>query len=69
MSTSFYDVASDFLNDQDELVVDGDWLTDEQKVDLKIVTDREWEELALGLADYLEQAANEWATDNVKGDI
>jgi len=62
----YYDLANDVLLAEDNLVAGGDWLTDEEKVGLKVVTDQEWEALAQGLAEYLEMAANDWINDNVK---
>lgn len=62
----YYDLASDVLLSEDNLVVGGEWLSDEEKVGLQIVTDQEWEEKALALAEYLEMAAIDWVNDNVK---
>jgi hypothetical protein len=68
MAADFYGLASNMLLAEDDLVVDGDWLSDEEKVGLRIVTDAEWDEMAHGLAQYLEMAAVDWINDNVKVD-
>lgn len=68
MSVDFHSLASDILLSQDNLVVDGDWLTEEEKEGLIIVTDQQWDEQALALAEYLEMASIEWINENVKSD-
>lgn len=66
MITDFYGIASDTLLKEDNLVVDGDWLSEEEKAGVKIVTDQEWDEMARNLAEVLEQAASDWISENVR---
>lgn len=64
--SDFYSVASDALLGEDNLVVDGDWLSEEEKAGVKIVTDQEWDEMARNLAEVLEMTANDWISENVR---
>jgi hypothetical protein len=64
----FRKLAEDYLLERDDLVSGGDWLSDEEKAGVRVVTDGEWEALAEALAAELEQAAIEWWAANGEAD-
>lgn len=60
MSIDYDALARSILEEEDDLVAGGEWLSAEERQQVAIVTDSAWEALCDDLASALEDAARDW---------